>query len=172
MRVGVGDHGVEGDLRPGAAGRRQADERRQVVRDVVLAGEGGDRPVAGHLDPGALGAVHRAAAAEPDDPVAAVLPVQGRRLGHVGGRRVRLRLRVHGHPEAGVTYVAGDPVDDAGAGDTAVGDEQRPADAKLAEAPADLTRDAATVEDPRRALEDVNAVPHHQTAPAPSCPSA
>jgi hypothetical protein len=148
---------------------RDADDRRRVARHVVDAAEVGDRPSAADLDAGALGAVHRASAAEPDDPVAAALAVERRGFGDVRRSGIGLRVGIDRHVDACGADVPGDRVDDARAGDAAVRDEQRPSHAQLGEAFAGERGGPAPVEDARRALEGVDGIPgHHSLGETPA----
>ncbi len=69
MRRGIGDDGIALRLAPGAGGRRNADHRQQRCVRLAVSTVVGHRAAVGQQEVDALGAVERAAAAEPDDRV-------------------------------------------------------------------------------------------------------
>src|SRR5439155_15484535 len=116
--------------RAGPAGGRYADQRRNRVLDPVPPRVVGDRAGIGQYYPRAFGAVHRTAAPDADEPVAAVLAVERRCLGDVGRRRVRLCVSVDSDLEPRSPRVVGDGVDDPGSRYPGVGDDEGPGPAE------------------------------------------
>ncbi len=128
--LGVGDDGEAGDLRAGARGGRDRDDRRPRPRDLVRHLVVAQMPAIGEQHRHALGGVDRAAAADRDEAVEIAVAQDadagfddfGRRVGHrVGEDRPR---------NARLVEQPGRAVEDAAARDVGIGDDQGPRQAE------------------------------------------
>ena len=120
---GIGDHDDERDLGARAAGRRDADHGRPVARHEVAPAVVPDAAAVLDQRRGGLGGVERAAAAEPDDAVAALRPVERGDLVEIRRRRVLRGLRVEVDGDARGVRELAHAVDRPGAEQALVRDE-------------------------------------------------
>ena len=137
--------------------------RRSIGRMPVLVVL--DRAAVHDLDPGRLRRVHRATAAERDEPVAALLPVERR----CPADELNVGVRVDVVEEDCVLEDRKRALGEPRRRDALVGDEQRPRHSELAHELAQLRRSRRPVHDPRRYLDRANRLYlyRHPLSPPP-----